>query len=91
MPVAKRARDPQSLSRRLTTRQAVRKVRPVGTYPVALARFPGDMGPGHHGGSRESPWVGTQFAILDFSHRLSLPRPEPGSRESGPGQRGAII
>ena len=44
----------------------------MGTCPVALARSLGEVGSVHSLGEREDLWVGTRFAILGFSHGLSL-------------------
>jgi len=44
----------------------------VGTCPLGLARIDTEVGPECFAGARSYPPVGTRFAILGFSHRLSL-------------------
>jgi hypothetical protein len=44
----------------------------VGTCPLGLARFDPELGPEYVAGARSWPPVGTRFAILGFSHSLSL-------------------
>jgi hypothetical protein len=54
----------------------------VGTRPVALARILNEVGMGHLLAGRQGLWVGTRFAILGFSHRLSLERTWPARRDT---------
>jgi hypothetical protein len=59
-------------SGRPTPRVTVCKVGPAGTRSIAHARILGEVGLARLLGAREGLSVGMRFAILGFSHKLSL-------------------